>query len=206
MNVCAPCRSNGRDVTTQTCQIGVVHGLFDRCVTGDREAWRDLHRTYQPIACRFLARLGVPGSDVDDACQEVFVQVFRYLGRFEHRCDFQTWLYKLCLSQSARLRRRRKLQRALAWLWGHESMAHTAGHDWTDRMVEERVRRAFDRMKPLHHEVLVMFHLEGLEGDEIARILGCPPTTVRRRLHYARQEFEQLLWAGTSPTPKGSAP
>jgi RNA polymerase sigma-70 factor (ECF subfamily) len=193
-------------VNSQTCQIGIVQGLFDRCVTGDRQAWRDLHRTYYPVACRFLIHMGITGSDLDDACQEVFVQVFRYLARFEHRSDFKTWLYKLCLSQSGRVRRRRKLQKALAWLWGHGITARTAGHDWSEVMVGERVRQALDQMRPLHREVFVLFALEGVEGNEIARILGCPATTVRRRLHDARQEFEQFLYRGRGPAWKGRAP
>jgi RNA polymerase sigma-70 factor (ECF subfamily) len=191
-------------VTSQTCQIGVVRQLFDRCVTGDGQAWRDLHRTYYPVACRFLTRMGVAGADLEDACQEVFVQVFRYLARFQHRSDFQTWLYKLCLSQSSRMRRRRKLQQALAWLLGRASSASTAGHDWSEAMTGERVRQALDQMKPLHRQVFVLFELEGVDGEEIARVLGCPATTVRRRLHYARLEFEQLLDVG--PAGKRKSP
>jgi RNA polymerase sigma-70 factor, ECF subfamily len=182
-------------VTTQTWHIGVVRQLVDRCVTGDAQAWRDLHRDYYPTARRFLTHMGVAGVDLDDACQEVFVQVFRYLARFEHRADFQTWLYKLCLSQSSRMRRRLKLQQAMAWLLGRDAVNQrsNAGHDFSEDMAAQRVRRALEQMKPLHREVFVLFELEGVGGDEIARILDCPASTVRRRLHYARQEFEQLV-------------
>ncbi len=169
--------------------------LFDRCVTGDDQAWRDLHRTYYPTACRFLTHLGVAGADLDDACQDVFVQVFRYLGRFEHRADFPTWLYRLCLTQASRLRRRRKLQQALSWLLGRGSAGHTeaASHDGDDVLAARRVHQALDRMRPLYREVFVLFELEDMTGEDIARILGCPTATVRRRLHYARKEFQQLL-------------
>ena len=195
-------------MTSQTCHIGLVRGLFDRCATGDGQAWRELHRTYYPVACRFLIHMGVGGSDLDDACQDVFVQVFRYLARFEHRADFQTWLYKLCLSQSGRVRRRRKLQQALGWFLGREARSNGvgAGQAWTEAMAGERVRRALERMKPLHREVFVLFELEGVGGVEIARVLDCPAVTVRRRLHYARQEFEHLLCAGDGPAGKGKAP
>ena len=189
VNICQARGSNGADVTSQTCQIGVVRQLFDRRATGEGQAWRDLHRTYHPTACRFLVHMGVAGDELEDACQEVFVQVFRYLARFQHRADFQTWLYKLCLSQASRLRRRRKLQQALGWVIGRESAAHatSAGHDWTEAMAAERVRQALDKMKPIHREVFVLFELEGVDGDEIARVLGCPA-------------------AGGSPAGKGESP
>jgi RNA polymerase sigma-70 factor, ECF subfamily len=181
-----------------------VRQLFDRCVTGDGLAWRDLHRTYYPTARRFLTHLGVASADLDDACQEVFVQVFRYLARFEQRADFRTWLYKLCLSQASRLRRRRKLEQALGWLLGRSPT--TTGHDESEAMAVQKVQMALGRMKPLHRQVLVLFELEGVAGDEIARILGCPAATVRRRLHYARQEFEQLLCAGAPDADTGRSP
>ena len=64
--------------------------------------------------------MGIPASEVEDASQEVFVQVFRYLARFEQRADFRTWLYKLCLSQASRVRRRRRVHEALDWLFGRK--------------------------------------------------------------------------------------
>jgi len=203
VNILVPGGSNSQDVNSQTCEIGVVRQLFDRCVTGDRQAWRDLHRTYHPVACRFLTRMGVQGPDLEDACQEVFVQVFRYLARFQHRADFQTWLYKLCLSQSNRLRRRRKVHQALGWLVGRAGLAKATSQEWSDAMTGERVRQALDRMKPLHRQVFVLFELEGVDGDEIARVLDCPAATVRRRLHYARLEFEKFLGEGPDGERRG---
>jgi len=141
--------------------------------------------------------MGISASEIDDACQEVFVQVFRYLARFEQRANFQTWLYKLCLSQASRIRRRRHVREALNWLLGRSSSMRGAAvePEWSASMAAQRVELALDQMKPTHKEVFVLFELEGIEGEAIARILRCPHATVRRRLHYARQEFETLLRA-----------
>jgi RNA polymerase sigma-70 factor (ECF subfamily) len=173
--------------------------VIDRCVGGDERAWRELHQGYYQVAARFLRRMGIPAADLDDACQEVFVQVFRYVGRFERRAEFQTWLYKLCLSQANRTRRRWRIRQALEWLVGHEASVHpaTGQPGWSEPELARKVRQVLDKMKEIHREVFVLFELEGVEGDEIARILGCPPATVRRRLHYARAEFEALLCSET---------
>ena len=189
--------SNSREVTPQTVPSGTSQPLIARCVLGEDQAWRDLHRNYYPVASRFLRRMGISAGELDDACQEVFVQVFRYLARFEQRANFQTWLYKLCLSQASRMRRRRRVNQALDWLLGRDSSNRGAAVEleWSASMTAQRVKQALDQMKPTHREVFVLFELEGIEGEEIARILRCPHATVRRRLHYARQEFETLLRA-----------
>jgi RNA polymerase sigma-70 factor (ECF subfamily) len=189
--------SNSEEVTPQTATRGTPPPLIARCVLGEDQAWRDLHRNYYPMASRFLRRMGISANELDDACQEVFVQVFRYLARFEQRANFRTWLYKLCLSQASRVRRRRRVSQALDWLLGRDSSNRGAAvePEWSASMTAQRVQQALDQMKPAHKEVFVLFELDGVEGEEIARILRCPYATVRRRLHYARQEFETLLRA-----------
>jgi RNA polymerase sigma-70 factor (ECF subfamily) len=196
--------SNREAVHTQPAKSESPTPLIDRCVSGEDQAWRDLHRQYHGVAARFLRRMGIPAAELDDACQEVFVQVFRYLGRFEQRADFRTWLYKLCLSQASRARRRQRVHKAMAWLLGRVPPLRPAAFEpeWSASTVTERVRQTLERLKPIHRVVLVLYEFEGVDGDEIARILRCPPATVRRRLHYARQEFEALLCAEAAEDEK----
>jgi RNA polymerase sigma-70 factor, ECF subfamily len=175
--------------------------LVDRCVEGDEAAWRALHRDFQPQAARFLRRLGVPAAEADDLCQEVFIQVFRYLRRFEGRADFRTWLFKLCISQANRRRRSR------AWfgLVGERRRPDdtpAAGPEWSAEEMARRAQQALDRMKPAHRQAFVLFELEGLSGEEIGRVLNCRVSTVWRRLSYARREFEGWIAEGPLGRPE----
>ena len=169
--------------------------LVARCIAGERQAWRELHQRYYATAHAFLRRLGVRPPETEDACQEVFVQVFRYLATFQQRADLRTWLYKLCISQAARVRRRAALRAALAWISRQEMMDDGAarGPEWTESDAQRRVHAALDRMKDIHRGVFVLFELEGLSGEEVAAATGLPHATVRRRLHHARREFHALI-------------
>jgi len=162
--------------------------LLDRCIAGDRGAWAELHEEYRPQALAFLRRLGVRPREVDDACQEVFLQVFRYLDRFERRADFRTWLYKLCISQAARLRRRALMLRPLAWLKGDEMSAFP---EWSAFRAAEMAEQALASLSARQRTVFVLFELEGMPTAEIARLLECPGATVRRQLQEARRRFER---------------
>lgn len=164
--------------------------LLDRCLAGDGEAWHELDRLYRPQAMAFLRRLGV-GADAEDACQEVMVAVFRYLSRFERRAEFRTWMYKVCVSQAARVRRRASLARPLRWLTGAGEPA--ALPEWSDRHAADVVERALVAMGSDCRVVFVLYELEGLSTEHIARVLGRPAASVRRRLHHARARFEAFL-------------
>jgi RNA polymerase sigma-70 factor (ECF subfamily) len=176
-----------------------ARSLLDRCVAGEASAWRELHRTYQPQAAAFLIRMGVAPREVDDACQEVFVQVVRYLGRFERRAEFRTWLYKLCISEAARRRRRPGLlDRLLRGDAREEEVAaaerRAAGvASMTDELAAELMRAALDSLGEKQRVAFVLFELQGLSGDEIARITDAPINTVWRRLHEAREHVRRVI-------------
>lgn len=171
---------------------GPEPALLERCLAGDGAAWDALYRQLYPVARAFLRRLGLSTTDADDACQEVFIQVHRYLARFEHRAELTTWLYRVCASQAARVRRRLAIAQLASRVKGHEPTmpSPTALSSSESRLVVEQVLR---RMKLRNAIVFVLFELEELPGEEIARIVGRPLNTVWRRLHDARKEFEATL-------------
>jgi RNA polymerase sigma-70 factor (ECF subfamily) len=170
--------------------------IIRRCVAGEDAAWRDLHRTLYPMAVSFLRKMGVDEAEVDDVCQEVFVQVFRYLGRFQHRAQLTTWLYKICLSQAARMRRRRKVKEALARLFGaREASTVQASVDLPEDELARRTALALAELSETHREVFVLYELQGLTGEQIADVVRCPLPTVWSRLHYARLEFRRAVEA-----------
>ena len=56
--------------------------------------WRRLDDLYQPLLRDWMARAGVPASDVDDVVQDVLLVVFRKVAGFEWRGQgaFRSWL------------------------------------------------------------------------------------------------------------------
>jgi RNA polymerase sigma-70 factor (ECF subfamily) len=180
--------------------------LLDRCLAGERDAWVELHRQYRPQVLAFLRRLGVPPREAEDACQEIFLQVFRYLGGFERRAEFRTWLYKLCISQAGRVRRRARLLAPLTWL--RRCLEPGAPPQWSDGHAHELAEGALARLTARQRKVFVLFELEGLPTAQIAELLRAPPASVRRQLQEARLKFEtfvrdQPLRTDPSPSPSG---
>jgi RNA polymerase sigma-70 factor (ECF subfamily) len=168
--------------------------LLERCVSGDQAAWRDLYRVYYPVAAAFLRKLGVKDRELDDATQEVFVQLFRYLPRFRGDAQLKTWLYRLCMTQARRVRRWRAVSGTLQrWFSSDEPIT---GLELSEGAARKRVEASLDRLSEGERLVLVLYEFEGLSGEEIARVAGCPVATVWRRLHYARRRFTDSIALG----------
>src|SRR4051812_49611571 len=74
--------------------------LVQRCRSRDAGAWRVLHRTHLRMVKRFLCSLGVAATDLEDACQDVFVSVYRYLPTFRGEATLKTWIFRLCATEA----------------------------------------------------------------------------------------------------------
>lgn len=180
--------------------------LVHQYLTGGREAARTLHARYYPAASAFLRKLGTRSEELEDACQEVFLQFFRYLATFRGDAELKTWLYRICVTEARRARRRRKVSAVLDALLRVERVEETVpASTQTDATVLRLVNTALDRMNQGNRLVFVLFEMEGLPGKEVAKIAGCPLPTVWRRLHDARRTFRETLGVDPSADDEVSA-
>jgi RNA polymerase sigma-70 factor (ECF subfamily) len=171
--------------------------LVAGCLAGSQVAWRELHGAYRPVAAAFLRKMGVREPELEDALQNVFVQMLRYLPTFRGEAAFKTWLYRLCLTEAKETRRRVRLLGALrAVLKLERPQAVTVGQELGEETARRRVAAALETLKPHERSVFVLYELEGLSGEQIAEIEGCPVATVWRRLHYARAAFRARVENG----------
>jgi RNA polymerase sigma-70 factor (ECF subfamily) len=137
--------------------------------------------------------MGVEREALDDICQDVFLQAFRYLPNFRGECSFQTWLYRICSSEARRTRHRQSIARALSsWLRPADEIPQTALEMSTNHALD-LVHRVLKELKESERLVFVLYELEGLPGRQIAEIVDCPEATVWRRLHYARKSFRKHI-------------
>jgi RNA polymerase sigma-70 factor, ECF subfamily len=182
-------------VTLGALALPSIYGVADdplvrRCTAGDLLAWQDLHRQYYSVVRAFLRRLGVQDREVEDACQDVFVRLYRSLGSFRGDSELKTWIYKLCITEAGRMRRRlRAWEGARNLAAGDSEEPSVPAPEPTDFMLRQRVEAALGRMSAGDRAAFVLYELEGLSGKDIAEVLGCPVATVWRRLHYARRAF-----------------
>jgi RNA polymerase sigma-70 factor, ECF subfamily len=165
--------------------------LVGRCVAGEDEAWRALHRRYLPKAASFLRCLGVRDHHLEDACQDVFLDVFRHLPRFRGEAQLSTWLYRICVTHARRTRRKKQVVDMVGWVLARSQPATHVPAVEDD--AARRVAHALDQLPEHERSVFVLFEIEGVAGKQIAEILGCPEATVWRRLHYARQRFRAAV-------------
>lgn len=168
--------------------------LVRDCSAGDDAAWRRLHERYYVVAAAFLRKLGVRDVDLEDACQDAFVQIFRYLPTFRGESELETWIYRLCITQARRLQRRARIADTLQRLLSLTPIdALLSAPSFSEQAARTRIDSALAQLSNTERAVFVLYEMEGVPGRRIAEIVGCPEATVWRRLHYARKHFRKAL-------------
>lgn len=99
--------------------------LVERFIRGDESAFDEIVTAYQGRVAGLAYRLlGWPG-DVEDVVQEVFLAVFKNLGKFRGDCGLETWLTTITVNKCRSWRRKHLLKRKLLKIVGSEKPSIT---------------------------------------------------------------------------------
>jgi RNA polymerase sigma-70 factor (ECF subfamily) len=157
----------------------------------------DVRRLYEKHAAELrlaLHRLTGSGSDADDLLQETFVIALRRLAELRAVRSERGWLYGVTLKLVASWRRRRRLRSFL----GLDNAAEIIAPESPHRTLEQReaslqLQVALEALPEAKRDVIVLFELQGLSGDEIAEAMRVPVATVWTRLFHARKALAEKL-------------
>jgi RNA polymerase sigma-70 factor (ECF subfamily) len=184
--------------------VALESGLVARCLQGDGFAFSRLVALHEGMVVNLALRLLGDREEARDLAQDVFLQVFRTLGRFQGRSSLKTWIYRITVNQCRnrqRWWRRRRRDRALSLddltpsdeAKVSSGQAAPAFEHVARRETAQRVQAALLRLSFDHRSILVLREVEGLRCDEIANALGVPEGTVKSRRARARAQHRRRL-------------
>jgi RNA polymerase sigma-70 factor (ECF subfamily) len=174
---------------------------------GDGRAFEDFLDLYGARVHRLVRRyIGNP-SDAEDVTQEIFVDLYRSIGRFRGRSALYTWVYRVAVNHCLK-----SCQRARPESVPLEDVMKTNIHP-SDRLSDphfaatrselaDQVTGALGQLSPLHRDVVILHELHGLTYQECAEVLDVPVGTVKSRLSNAFRRLRDLL-GGYVLTPTG---
>ncbi len=179
--------------------------LVVESLEGDAKAFEEIIRRYQRlvfnIAYHYLGRR----NEVEDLAQEVFLKVYRSLGRFDTTRPLKAWIGRItsnaCLDEVRKYRTRKvsafadlsqdeeeRIQR------GHSDAQ--AGGSLSDQEAEESFRLLYQAMEQLAEKdrlAFVLREMEGLEYSEVAEALKASQVAARIRVSRARKKLQESV-------------
>jgi RNA polymerase sigma-70 factor (ECF subfamily) len=171
--------------------------LIERAAAGDMVAFEELMKHSEKRVMRMTWRMLGNEADARDAAQEVFLRVYKYLGRFKQDQPLFAWVYQITLNvcrDIARKRRQYNTQFTSLESAGHETASVFAGDQAAEETLirsqeRELIMRAIATLPERERAAILLRDLEGLSTDEVAYVMRSTATTVRSQISSARQKI-----------------
>jgi RNA polymerase sigma-70 factor (ECF subfamily) len=184
--------------------------LIAELQAGSEEAFAWLIAHYHQPIYSLLARMLHDRADAADMTQEVFVKVFRGVGRFHGESSLRTWIYRIALHEASNQRR---------WWMRHKQQEIPIEQDMTEscsgvpiKLKEmlidpaespfdmavhaqnrTRVEEALNQVSEPFRTTLILRDIEGFVYEEVAEIQGVNLGTVKSRLVRGRALLRAIL-------------
>ena len=136
-------------------------------------------------------------DEANDSAQDVFISVYKNLGRFEKRSAFSTWLYRIAVN-TCRNRLSSAYKKRTVNMGDNEGFlqAGSGGNpaDIYEREEKERaVRDGIARLPEDERILIVLRDIEGRSYEEIAGITDLKEGTVKSRISRGRHRLREYL-------------
>jgi RNA polymerase sigma-70 factor, ECF subfamily len=87
--------------------------LIEAFRSGDEKAFEEIVRRYHRQVANIIYLTLGNREEVDDLSQEVFVRVFRSLGRFEYDSSLYSWIYRIAVNLCIDEIRKKKIRKLI---------------------------------------------------------------------------------------------
>jgi len=172
--------------------------IIRRILQGEQALYAQLVQKYQQYVFTLVLRFTDNREDAEELSQDIFVKAYRSLADFRGDAKFSTWLYTIVRTSCITFLRKKKLdttsidnERTLTQLENRESgfNANTIAQKSKHAMVNTAIRL----LSPDDAQLITLFYKGEQTLEEIGRIMGLEPNTVKVKLHRARHRLKEKM-------------
>ncbi len=140
--------------------------------------------------------LSITGSedDADDVAQETLLKLWFARDRLDRYASIDALARVIARNLSINMLRNRRNVIA----WDSSGVPDLADEEYAEPALPDELLRIINELPDTEHAVMRMKHIEGMETDEIARLIHSTPGAVRTALSRGRERIRQLYTRNTN--------
>jgi RNA polymerase sigma factor (sigma-70 family) len=172
--------------------------IIKRVLAGEQVLFAQLVQRYQQYVFTLVYRFTDNREDAEEIGQDVFVKAYRSLADFRGEAKFSTWLYTIVRTSCITFLRKKRLdttsldnERTFLQVENKESRFNANAIE--QKSKHAMVNAAIRLLSPDDTQVLTLFYKGEQTLDEIGRVMGLDPNTVKVKLHRARNRLKEKM-------------
>jgi RNA polymerase sigma-70 factor (ECF subfamily) len=171
----------------------------------DKWEFEQIYKEFQPQIYHYLTRLvGTRGAE--DLTQDTFIKINQGLPAFRSESQLSTWIYKIATNAAIDRMRSNSYKQGATESYSlevdlnekdipSEKRPHSTEEQVIRWEMNECIQGYISVLPENYWTVVVLSEMEGMKNAEIAEILGLSISTVKIRLHRAKERLKELLLA-----------
>jgi RNA polymerase sigma factor (sigma-70 family) len=168
--------------------MDALESLVTRAREGDADAFDLLVRRFQDMAVGYGYSILHDFHLAEDAAQEAFFEAYRTISKLREPVAFAGWFRRIVFKQCDRITRRHAVA-TVPIDPSHEPEVPAP----TETERREQVLEAVRHLPEHERETVLLFYIGGYSMDEVATFLEVPVSTIKGRLHSARERLRAML-------------
>ncbi len=172
--------------------------IISRILKGEQSAFSILVAKYQNYVFTLVLRFTENREDAEEIAQDVFVKAYRSLADFRGDSKFSTWLFTITRTTCLSFLRKKKLDTQSLDNERIGLQVENRESGFNANLVEQKSRhtmlsRAISMLSVDDAQLLNLFYKAEQTLEEIGKIMGLDPNTVKVKLHRARQRLKEKM-------------
>jgi RNA polymerase sigma-70 factor (ECF subfamily) len=172
--------------------------IIARVLKGEQQLYSLIVERYQNYVFTLVLRMIESREDAEEVSQDIFVKAYRSLADFRGDSKFSTWLYTIVRTSSITFLRKKKLDTQS--LDNEKTFIQVENQEsaFKANIIEQKsrhamVNEAIQMLSPDDAQVITLFYKGEQSLEEMGKILGQDPNTVKVKLYRARQRLKEKM-------------
>jgi RNA polymerase sigma factor (sigma-70 family) len=177
--------------------------LIEQLKLKDEKAFKTIVDTWQDMVYNTVLGIVQNAEDAEDVSQEVFIQVYESIQNFKGDSKFSTWIYRIAITKSLDLLRRKKRKKRFAFiqsLFGkNDELLNDPPDFFHPGVAAENKENAAVLFKAIaelpenQQTAFVLSKIEGLSYQEVSEVMQMTEASVDSLLHRAKTNLRKTL-------------
>lgn len=170
--------------------------LISQIIKGDSFAFEALFKEYQLKILNLCYAMLHNRQEAEDMTQEVFLEVYRSIDKFQNKCKLSTWIYRIAINKSLNQVKRNKIRRFFSM--DNDSVLKVDSFEQSDWGLKEKqynnyLHQAIEKLPKKQKQAFILFSYDELPQKEIAEIMNCSLSSVEVLVFRARKTIKSYM-------------
>jgi len=166
--------------------------IVEACQKNDRRAQQELYQNYSKAMFNICLRMLNNREDAEDMLQNIFVDVFNNIHRFEFTASIGAWIKRITINRCINFLKKRKLTFVTLEDRTIQASKNPVSFE-TKSLKVATIKRAMRQLSDGYRVVFSLYMLEGYDHREIAEILGVSESTSKSQLNRAKKKLKLII-------------